>query len=423
MQPSSTLLDQTSGMEYFLKTAPFLHLDLTTTTTTTTTTTSSSSTSTTTILPTIDPEEQRRLLQEGYFTADLNVDHLSSRLAQGIAKLRAAGFPASFILMFDEAWELSAKIDSKMGPLTGNTNNGDMLAWDIDPNRNEVGFSPHRDRQPENIALSFHANGMPKYSTAWVALTDATPENSCLYVIPKEFDPGYMTGDLDSIDPLRRCLPNKHGYQNIRALPVPSGTGIFFSHRILHWGSRGRRKYPTPRMALSMACSTNDYEPCYFANPSEQLPFPSYKVRLGLICGQCICYHERLQFTGKEMKLFVEVWNATKHHFSLFYHKKVLKEVIPAVEEALHRDGLNPSAEVGSAGQKDHMKGVVGGTNYSSGSEDDDMLDAALDAMLDGGDDTMDFHDDFDDMGEGVEEMAKRSKDEDSLPTAKRQKK
>ena len=121
--------------------------------------------------------------------------------------------------------------------------------------------------------------------------------------------------------------------------------------------------------------------------------------------------------------MFVEVWNATKHHFSLFYHKKVLKEVIPAVEEALHRDGLNPSAE-----QKDQMKGVVGGTSTStstnsSGSEDDDMLDAALDAMLDGGDDTMDFHDDFDDMGEGVEEMAKRSKEEDSLPTAKRQKK
>ena len=80
MQPSSTLLDQTSAMEYFLKTAPFLHLELATTTT--------SSPSTTPTLPTIDPEEQRRLLQEGYFTADLNVEHLSSRLAQGIAKLR-----------------------------------------------------------------------------------------------------------------------------------------------------------------------------------------------------------------------------------------------------------------------------------------------------------------------------------------------
>ena len=306
--------------------------------------------------------------------------------------------------MYDEAWQLSRTIDNHMGPITGNTNNGDMLAWDIDPNRNEAGFSPHRDRQPDHIPSSFHSNGMPKYSTAWVALTDATPENSCLYVIPKEFDPGYTTGDLDEVDPLQRCLHDKDCYQNIRALPVPKGHGIFFTHRILHWGSRGRKGYPTPRMALSVACSSNEYEPCYFQNPAQQLPYPEYSVRLGLVCGQCICYHERFQFSGVEMKLFTTLWHALKVHFSMFYHKKVLQDLIPAIEEAMKRD---------SALQKEEGGAVEG----SEGSEeDDDMLDAALDAMLEGGE-GMDFHDDFDDAGEGV-----REEEGEGMPPVKRQK-
>ena len=211
-----------------------------------------------------------------------------------------------------------------------------------------------------------------------------------------------MTGDVDAMDPLQRCLPNKNGYQNIMALPVNAGSGVFFSHRILHWGSRGRKGYAIPRMALSIACSTEDFEPSYFANPTEQLPYPSLEVRLGLICGQCICYHERFSFNGKQMKLFTKLWRELKCHFSSFYQKKVLKEMVQAIEEALQRDeqggGVNGGSN--SAG-----KGEVDGNKIEENEdsdEDDDMLDAALDAMLEGGDD-MDFRDDYDDVGEGFE--------------------
>ena len=420
MQPASFFLNQIKGIEYFQNIASDLHIHQHITTTTTTTSTTAFNTATT-ATESIDKEQERRILQDGYFTTNLHISHLTSRLAQGIRNLRVAGWPASFILMYDEAWELSKLIDQKMGPLTGNTNNGDMLAWDIDPLRNEAGFSPHRDRQPEDIPSSFHDNGMPKYSTAWVALTDATPDNSCLYVIPKEYDPGYTTGDLDEIDPLARCLTDKTCYQNIRALPIPSGHGIFFTHRILHWGSRGRKgkSKQEPRMALSVACSTKDYEPSYFADETKQLPFPEYNVRLGLICGQCICYHERFSFNGVEMKLFVDLWKQMKQFFSSFYQKKVLKELIPAIEEALKRDSTNTD---GSSKEKKNVDQI-------SDDSDDDMLDVALDAMLDGGGDMMDFHDDFDEAGEGVDiddEDYEKVVDGDTKnlpPPAKRQKK
>merc|ERR1712176_1588190 len=84
-----------------------------------------------------------------------------------------------------------------------------------------------------------------KFVTLWIALSNATTNNSCLYVIPKKYDPGYINGDNnDNNDdgeeeccPLRRALPNKQSYQHIRALPRKSGQSILFTHRLIHWGS------------------------------------------------------------------------------------------------------------------------------------------------------------------------------------------
>ena len=387
-----------------------------------------------------DNSMKHRLREEGYFTTKLGIaNDLPTLLANGISQLRAAGWPASFILMYDEAWVLSKSADHIMDTVAGNTNNGDMLAWDIDPNRDEAGFSPHRDRQPADISSSFHTNGMPKYSTAWIALTDATPENSCLYMIPKQFDPGYdHPGDVDNIDPLERCLPDKTCYQNIRALPIEHGHGIFFSHRILHWGSRGRKGYAVPRMALSVACSVDSFEPSYFADKEKQLPFPELNVRLGLICGQMICYHERFNFDTTEIRFFTTLWRKLSGNFSSFYQQKVLKDLIPAIEDAMLRgkagkmgrgevERMNGKMEAAKGGQKWEGR-EADGVDKVDEDEDDDMLDAALDAMLEGGNE-MDFRDDFDDGGEGlveaeivVEVKSDGGEEEEEEPLAKRQK-
>ena len=44
-----------------------------------------------------------------------------------------ASRPATFILVFDEAWELAERLSRVMERTTGNTNNGDILAWLVDP--------------------------------------------------------------------------------------------------------------------------------------------------------------------------------------------------------------------------------------------------------------------------------------------------
>ena len=90
-----------------------------------------------------------------------------------------------------------------------------MLAWHVDPDESECGFSPHRDRQPDVASSTFREDGMAMYTSCWIPLTDATTDNSCLYMIPSQFDPGYKDGDVEEKDPLSRALPNKEAYQRL----------------------------------------------------------------------------------------------------------------------------------------------------------------------------------------------------------------
>jgi ectoine hydroxylase-related dioxygenase (phytanoyl-CoA dioxygenase family) len=78
--------------------------------------------------------------------------------------------------------------------VTGNEPSMDFLAWYVDTRCGDSGFSPHRDRQPDNAAATFRKDGTAKFTTCWVPLSDATPDNSCLYVIPRRHDPGYTAG-------------------------------------------------------------------------------------------------------------------------------------------------------------------------------------------------------------------------------------
>lgn len=169
----------------------------------------------------------QRLEEDGVFCLQEETvmeEDLVDVLRRGAEVLEGKGWPATFLILFDETWAaleaIRPVIEATGGPK--NRCNGDILAWLIDPSTGAAGFSPHRDRQPERIADSFHKDGKPKYMTCWIALSDATPENSCLYVLPRGADPGYLDGDDNSegLDPLQRAFRCKESYQNIRALPL-----------------------------------------------------------------------------------------------------------------------------------------------------------------------------------------------------------
>ena len=76
-----------------------------------------------------------------------------------------------------------------------------------------------------------------RYATCWLALSEASVESSCLYLVPKWCDPGYTEGDdhaADAEDPLIKTLRSDAAVQAMRACPLRPGGVVIFSHRAMH---------------------------------------------------------------------------------------------------------------------------------------------------------------------------------------------
>ena len=83
--------------------------------------------------------------------------------------------------------------------------------------------------------------------------------------------------DNSDRDPLREALLDKENYQHIRAMPLDPGEFVIFTHRILHWGSKGRKNYAgPPRISLSVAFSDPLFEAPYFSVHTKR---PSFEMR------------------------------------------------------------------------------------------------------------------------------------------------
>jgi ectoine hydroxylase-related dioxygenase (phytanoyl-CoA dioxygenase family) len=333
--------------------------------------------------------ERRRekLIRNGYALVDDLFD--VQRLRQGIEDLHKHNLPATFILLFDETWRLACESKRVLEQASHKKNvfNYDLLAWYIPPG--SPGFSPHRDRQPDDAPSTFHSDDQQaKFITNWIALSDATPENSCLYVIPKPYDPGYTKGDSDNVaddndindcdeakssrnsdgsaDPLHRALSSKESFQHVRCLPRKAGQSILFTHRIIHWGSQGDpadlvARYDDeddddgrissvttifPRIAISFVCSDPDYEAPllvnhkkYFSTDSNSddsidIPqFPPLHIRLLLVCAQLLIYYQRFDLEKPVIKACYDYCKQHEEELEETYRRKVFVEFVNAMKE------------------------------------------------------------------------------------------
>jgi hypothetical protein len=208
---------------------------------------------------------RERMSRDGYFSLPPSATAWAATdleaLARAVARLEELGWPPSFLLMYDEAWALVHHLKEVIFLTSGNTLLHDFSVFHVSGkggsgggggggNAREsvpgatttagggaaAGWPPHRDRGADAAANRFRSDGSPEYCTAWVALTAASPTNSCLYVVPKAHDAGYHGGD-GSRNPLSSIFNTAGAFQHIRALPCGAGEVVVFSHRLLHWGS------------------------------------------------------------------------------------------------------------------------------------------------------------------------------------------
>jgi ectoine hydroxylase-related dioxygenase (phytanoyl-CoA dioxygenase family) len=146
------------------------------------------------------------------------------------------------------------------------------------------------------------ADGRPKVITVWLPLTDATPENSCMYVVPADRDPTYGS-EMDYL--------HQFSLADIRALPAQAGSVLGWDQAVLHWGSHSVNRAVSPRISIACEFQRGDQVP-YGAplfNPAEP---PDFATRQVLI-GRQILRYEHMAGTNPAWRAVAERMAAGEH--------------------------------------------------------------------------------------------------------------
>jgi hypothetical protein len=150
-------------------------------------------------------------------------------MASAVSSLKDAGWPPVFAFVYDEFWavwrlpSITALLRDRLGPSA--CMRARVWAYYVHPVRRARGWPPH--------AESYGARGV----SVWIALTDATLDNGCMYVLPKDLVGGDVAiGDLFgresiSLETATRLL------HCARALPAAAGSVLLWDFDVIHWGS------------------------------------------------------------------------------------------------------------------------------------------------------------------------------------------
>ncbi len=220
-----------------------------------------------------------RLREEGYLQGRCPaLEILVTPLARAVADCRRLNIPPAFIFLFDEAWACFEALDPWLRAVLGSQYRvlPDFWAWHIDPAVQESGWRPHRDKG--RVALA--ADGAPLSLTAWIPLTEAMPQNGCMYLLPANRDPVYNTADEGQW---------RIEIARIRALPVEPGEFLMWNQAVLHWGGEASRFAAHARISAALEFQRGDIRP--FNQPlSEPFANHGFETRLKLVAKQILQY-------------------------------------------------------------------------------------------------------------------------------------
>jgi ectoine hydroxylase-related dioxygenase (phytanoyl-CoA dioxygenase family) len=252
----------------------------------------------------VSPEQRRAATEllrvEGYFqgTADWGLD--LNKMATTVRALTAANLSAAFALLYDEFWIPFTKLHLLYSDLIGAQYQmlPDFWVWNVDPNKGEAGWKPHRDKG-RNALLP---DGSPKSLTTWIPISGATPLNSCMYIVPASLDPTYGTETEDQW---------KFQYPSIRALPGVPGDFFMWNQAVVHWGSQSSPRAPESRVSMAFEFQRGDV-PAFnkpLLPPLANFPF---RGRLKLIAKQILQYSHMYAVNPNVERMALEVLTGTR---------------------------------------------------------------------------------------------------------------
>lgn len=231
--------------------------------------------------PLDEPEREAtvaHIAERGYFhTGPVLAPEFLSGLSQAVETTRAAGWPATACFVYDEFWHVS-RTRSTQALLRRALGHGCAQIpkfWGhyVNPLKHARGWRPHIDGGLDAAR--------EQRLTVWVPLTEATLDNGCMYVIPRDLEPPEGVDQAD----VRAVLPA------VRAVPAHPGELVGWDHHTLHWGSTVSENDARPRISLSFEFISADATPSPDEQPLLDLEvLPSFEQRLGFIANGVAVY-------------------------------------------------------------------------------------------------------------------------------------
>lgn len=212
-------------------------------------------------------------------------------LRLGVENLVAHGWPPAFIYVYDEPWDLFHKLDGFLSHFLGDEFAllPHFWAWHIDKEDEggTKGWPPHLDYSGECAFFDDYLISL----SLWIPLTDATPENGCMSILPLSRQKQYAKPVTEVSDIL---------LQDVRSLPAKAGSLLGWRQDLWHWSGRSSKYAIEPRISLSLEFQNRAFEPlCPPLFDLTSPPNPEERVRL--ICGQFAKY-EHMERVSPELE-------------------------------------------------------------------------------------------------------------------------
>ncbi len=244
------------------------------------------------------------LRHEGYVSvSDVVPTEQVEVLRACIESLYERRIPVVFAFVYDELWSafqgitifLKASLGAGYRALPA------LWVWRLEASETASGWTPHRDR----AAPTFDGDETPHSLTVWLALSDATPLNGCVYLVPSHLDDGFRQR-VESGEGVRA-----RDLQCIRALPATPGSMLAWNQAVIHWGGRASRRAGEPRVSASLEFQRGDKPPLDepLLDASPELPF---RERLALIGAMLLRYSSRFPLT-EDMRGIAEALRGDSH--------------------------------------------------------------------------------------------------------------
>ncbi len=232
----------------------------------------------------------RRMAHDGYFAdADVRLQTLAPAIGRVVKTLVNYSLPPVLIWIYDEPWECFRRLAPVIGHFLGPEYKAlpAFWAWHVDPCKGESGWRPHRDN-----VTGLAADGSPLSLTCWIPLSEATPLNGCMYIVPAYLDPNYNRPEAKNV-----VVP-----QISRAIPAKPGDFLIWNQAVLHWGSLTSEFGDQPRMSMALEFQRGDIAP--FQRPLlAQTQPPPFADRVRLIAHQILQYTHMYGVPQKHVQL------------------------------------------------------------------------------------------------------------------------